>query len=156
VASCGYTDRKIASRAVALALLLVPPGALLGCSNPTAPPAPPSGGQTLILDYGEFVQNVEPVLMQNGCDTPGGGDCHGAGIRGTLELSPAGAKDTQFDFDQVSLQVSPTTRDSSRILTRPLAISAGGTPHSGTKPFGSVNDPGYQAIHLWIMHGVLR
>ena len=152
--TCSFTDRKVASRAITLALLLVPPAALLGCSSPTAPPAPPSGGQTLVLDYDEFVQTVEPVLMQNGCDA--GGDCHGGGIRGTLELSPAGAKDTQFDFNQVSLQVSPTVRDSSRILTRPLAISAGGTPHSGDKPFTSVNDPGYQAIHLWITHGVLR
>ena len=153
--TCGITDRKAASRAIALALMLAPPAALIGCSSPTAPPAPPSGGQTLVLYYDEFVQTVEPVLMQNGCDSEGGGDCHGAGIRGTLELSPAGAKDTRFDFDQVSLQVSPTVRDSSRILTEPLAISAGGTPH-GSKPFASVDDPGYQAIHLWIMHGVLR
>lgn len=146
-------DRKHASRAIALALVLTPPLSLLGCIRPTAPPPPPSGGHTLSLDYDEFAQSVEPVLTQNGCDA--GGDCHGGGIRGTFELSPAGAKNTRFDFDQAVLQVSPTSRDSSHLLTKPLALSAGGVPH-GVKVFDSVDDPGYQAIHLWIQHGVLR
>ena|SRR5437867_4144807 len=142
-----------ALRTAALALLVTPPAALLGCIRATAPAPPPTGGHTLVLSYDEFVQSVEPVLTQNGCDA--GGDCHGGGIRGTLELSPAGAKDLRFDFDQVSLQVSPTTPDSSRILTKPLALDAGGTPHS-VKVFASTSDPGYQAIRQWILHGVLH
>lgn len=146
-------DRRTACRAITLALLLVPPASLLGCGRPTAPAPPPSGGHTLVLDYDEFALSVEPVLTQHGCDA--GGDCHGGGIRGTLELSPSGAKNTRFDFDQVSLQVSPDSPDSSRILTKPLAITAGGVPH-GVKVFDSVDDPGYQAIRQWILHGVLQ
>jgi hypothetical protein len=119
-----------------------------------SPPPPPSGGHTLSLDPTEFAQNVEPVLVQHGCDTVAGGDCHGGGINGTFELSPPTAKDPQFDFDQVSLQVNPAERDSSKILLKPLAND--GVLHAGGKAFSDVNDPGYQAIHQWIMHGVLQ
>lgn len=120
-----------------------------------SPPPPPSGGHTLSLDPTEFAQNVEPVLVQHGCDTVAGGDCHGGGINGpAFELSPPTKKDPQFDFDRVSLQVNPTARDSSKILTKPLA--GNGVPHTGGKFFATVNDSGYQAIHQWIMHGVLQ
>ncbi len=107
----------------------------------------------LTLDYDEFVAAVEPVLVRNGCDA--GGDCHGGGIRGTFALSPAGAKDLRFDFDQAALQVNPTQLDSSHILTKPLALAAGGVPH-GVKVFATPADSGYQAIRGWILHGVLR
>ena len=114
---------------------------------------PPSGGQALVLDYATFASTVEPVLVKQGCDATG--DCHGGGIRGTLQLSPPGAKDAQFDFNQVILEVYPTARDSSLILRKPLALTAGGLPHA-FKPFASVSDPDYQAIHAWIMAGVLQ
>jgi hypothetical protein len=140
-------------RTMALTLLLLPPVSLLGCTRPLAPVDPPSGGHTLALDYDEFVLSVAPVLAQKGCDA--GGDCHGGGIRGTFELSPPGAKNLRFDFDQAVLQVSPTERDSSRLLTKPLAIAAGGVPH-GVKVFATTDDPGYQAIRTWIQHGVVR
>jgi len=156
VTASRFGDRRAAFKAIALALVLTPPLSLLGCSTPTAPTPPPSGGHSLLLDYNEFAQSVEPVLMQNGCDAAAGGDCHGGGIQGTLELSPTNAKDTRFDFNQVSLQVNPIERDSSRILTKPLAISAGGVPHTGGKVFAAISDSGYQAIHQWIMHGVLQ
>lgn len=138
-------------RTVAVAItLLVIPGAVHGCSRPTAPPPPPGGGSTLNLDFAAFQSAVEPVLMQHGCDAEG--DCHGGGIRGTLELSPPGAKDPQFDFDQVVLQVRSTNLDQSPILTEPLALAAGGTPH-GVKPFTTTADSGYLAIRGWIHQG---
>lgn len=140
--------------AVPLAIALsVLPGVVQGCSSPTAPPPPPGGGQTLVLSFSQFEQTVEPLLVAHGCDAEG--DCHGGGIRGSLELSPASAKDVQFDFDQVRLQVSATNRESSPILTEPLAIAAGGTPHS-VKPFASTSDADYQAILAWIMAGVTQ
>ena len=145
--------RKAAIRGVAFALLLLPPASLLGCTRPVSPTGPPSGGTTLVLDYDEFVLAVEPVLAGQGCDA--GGDCHGGGIRGTFALSPVEAKSARFDFDQAVLQVSPADRDSSRLLTKPLALAAGGVPHAA-KPFATVDDPGYQAIRLWIQHGVTR
>ncbi len=118
-----------------------------------APAQPPGGGQTLALSFGQFEQTVEPLLVLHGCDASG--DCHGGGIRGSLQLSPPGAKNTQFDFDQVVLQVSASSRSASPILTEPLALAAGGTPHS-VKPFTSTSDSDYQAILAWIMAGVAQ
>src|SRR5690349_23313784 len=118
-----------------------------GCSAPTRPPVPPSGGQSVTLDYATFASNVEPILVEHGCDATG--DCHGGGIRGTLALSPPSAKDVHFDFDQVSLQVWPATPTSSPILTKPLALSAGGTPHA-VKVFATTSDSEYQSILAWI------
>ena len=70
--------------------LLALSGVLLGCVSPAAPAKPPGGGQRLVLSFDGFKATVSPVLERNGCDA--GGDCHGGGIRGTLQLSPAGAK----------------------------------------------------------------
>lgn len=124
-----------------------------GCVSPSAPPRPPSGGQRLVLSYDGYVATVAPVLARHGCDA--GGDCHGGGIRGTLELSPQTAKDLHFDFEQVAMQVYPALRDSSPILLQPLADSAGGTPHP-YKPFASRADSGFVAIRDWVLAGVLQ
>jgi len=115
--------------------LIALPSVLHGCSSPTRPPDPPGGGQSMHLSFTQFDQTVEPILMNHGCDATG--DCHGGGIRGTLQLSPPNAKP-----------------ESSAILTEPLALAAGGTPHAGNKPFASTSDPEYQAILTWILAGV--
>jgi len=139
--------------AAGVLVLLVLPGVVHGCSSPTRPDPPPGGGQSIVLSFAEFDSIVAPRLTRLGCDA--GGDCHGAGIRGTLELSPADAKNSQFDFDQVKLQVSATALDQSPILTEPLALSAGGTPH-GLKPFATTTDSDYVSIRAWIHHGVVQ
>ena len=146
-----FTKSMRNPRRGALAILFGSPLVALGCVSPTAPPQPPSGGHTFTPSYEQFVATVEPVLQRHGCDA--GGDCHGGGPRGALELSPAGAKNTQFDFEQVSLQVRPAAPDSSPILTKPLALAAGGEPH-GVKPFASTSDTDYVAIRAWILTGV--
>lgn len=130
---------------------LVLPGALLGCASPVAPPPPPGGGATLHLDYAEFASAVEPILIARGCDA--GGDCHGGGIRGTLALSPASAKDPNFDFAQVALQVMASDPDHSPILTEPLALAAGGTAHS-VKPFADTTDAEFLTLRAWVRAGV--
>jgi len=147
----GTAPRKSA----AVLILLLPLWAgLHGCATPpTRPVAVPGGGQVLVLDFSAFQSTVSPILERQGCDA--GGDCHGGGIRGTFQLSPATAKDLVLDFNQVVLQTYPTERDSSPILTRPLALAAGGTPHP-IKPFATTADTDYVAIHAWIMAGVLK
>lgn len=127
--------------------------ALPGCSSPTSPPPPPGGGSLPNLSFDQFAASVAPVLQQHGCDA--GGDCHGAGIRGSLQLSPQDAKDPQYDFDQVVLQVWAAHPDQSPILTEPLSLTAGGTPHA-IKPFASTADSGYVAIRSWIQAGVAQ
>ncbi len=142
--------RRAASLLIASLAL---PGIVDGCSHPTQPVPPPGGGATLALSFEQFESLVEPVLVRHGCDATG--DCHGGGIRGSLELSPPGAKNARFDFDQIALQTSATNRDASPVLTEPLALAAGGTPHA-VKPFASISDSGYVAIHGWILAGVAR
>jgi hypothetical protein len=133
---------------VALAAL---PVVHYGCSAPTSPEPPPSGGRSATLNYAVFEQKIEPIIVRQGCDAVA--DCHGGGIRGTLALSPPGAKDVKFDFDQVVLQVSSSAPTQSPILTEPLAVAAGGTPHS-FEPFTTTSDSDYVAIRTWIMSGL--
>jgi len=124
---------------------------LAGCAVPTAVPPPPGGGTRLVLSYARYASDVEPILIAKGCDVAG--DCHGGGIRGTYALSPSTAVDTAYDFSQTVLQVSSATAESSDILLRPLAMAAGGRPHS-VKVFADTTDPGYQKIIAWIRAGV--
>lgn len=91
--------------------------------------------------------------MNHGCDAEG--DCHGGGIRGTLQLSPPAAKDTLYDFGQVSLQVTASTPDASPILTEPLAVSSGGTTHA-VKVFADTNDTEWRTLRAWVRAGVTR
>ena len=123
---------------------------LWACSTPTDPLPPPGGGSRYVLDFQEFQATVSPILTAHGCDA--GGGCHGGGIRGTLALSSVEEKDLRFDFEQVSLQVDGLDPTGSPVLTKPLAESAGGTPHS-YKGFASTDDAGYLAILGWIENG---
>jgi hypothetical protein len=136
---------------MAVSLLVVTTGA--GCLSPSAPPKPPAGGQRLVLDFPTYRDSVAPVISAHGCDADG--DCHGGGIRGTLQLSPAGAKNLTYDFNQVVLQVYPTQRDSSPILLRPLANAAGGRPHP-YKAFATTDDPQFRTLRAWVQAGVLQ
>ena len=95
---------------------------------------------------------MAPVLVEAGCHAA---ECHGGGIRGTLELSPLDFLDPDFDFAQVRLQVDASSPVASPILTKPLAAEAGGEPHSW-EPFASTDDGRYQAILDWILAGDLR
>ena len=88
--------------------------------------------------------------MRRGCDATG--DCHGGGIRGTLELSPPSAKDAQFDFQQVSRQVQPDSLEGSRILSG----AAGGGRGWDAARRQAVRDherPDYQSILQWLRDG---
>jgi hypothetical protein len=148
-------DPRHAAR-LAASLVAVAVGSSLlvaGCRSPADPPPPASGGEEFHLSFETFETEVEPVLVAKGCDTAG--DCHGGGIRGTYELSPADAKDVAFDFEQTRLQVTPYSPAESPILTKPLATEAGGAPHS-FKAMPSTDDPSYRAILGWILAGEFR
>ena len=103
-----------------------------------------------MLDYDRFVSEVAPVLADRSCNA--GGNCHGGGIRGTLQLSPNDERDLAFDFEQVSLQVWGDDPSGSPLLTNPLAVAAGGRPHA-FEPFATTSDPGYQTLLNWINAG---
>ena len=132
----------------ALALLLA------GCeaADPGTPTVP-SGGRRYVLDAATYTTDVGPRLSARGCDSIA---CHGGGLRGTFELSPADDKDPDFDFLQVARQVDPIAPALSPILQKPLAPEAGGAVHAAdpaVSGFLSTADPDYQLILAWIEAG---
>lgn len=139
-------DRFRVHRAAGGALLpLLFLGTTLGCRRETAV-APPSGGERMVLDQQMFEQEIAPILDRRGCTAEG--DCHGGGVRGTFVLSPQRARDLAFDFAQAVLQVDGRTPDASPLLRKPLALAAGGVPHSH-KPFLTPSDPDYVLLRAW-------
>jgi hypothetical protein len=125
-----------------------------GCERAsTTDPNPPSGGQTYVLDYDVFATSIDSLLSSYGCDNM---TCHGGGIRGTFELSPAGNKDVGFDFAQARLQVYGNDPVSSPLIMKPLAPECGGPGHAGGFVFTELDDPNYLAILAWIEAGEFR
>lgn len=130
---------------------------ITGCDEATTTePVIPGGGQALVLDYETFENDVVQIFTARGCDNSA---CHGGGIRGTFALSPSSDKDTDFDFDQASLQVNISALEGSALLLKPLSESSGGVAHAGDGPtttFASTDDPDYQTLRDWILAGELR
>lgn len=134
-------------------------GMVLLCGCDTAPPgdpAAPTGGREFVLDQAAYTATVAPILTTKGCDNIA---CHGGGLRGSFELSPVDDKDYDFDFTQVTRQLNPLQPETSSLLTKPLAIPAGGVVHTApSEEFGFMTtaDPDYQSILGWIESGELR
>ena len=140
------------SRLVSRGRLLLPLAlcaAPIGCTSPVEAPPPPGGGTEFVLDFARFQSEVAPVLSDYGCHAM---ECHGGGIRGTYQLSPADEQDASYDFEQTVLQVNPYDLENSPLLSRPLA---GADPHE-YEPFANADDPGYRAIRDWILAGEYR
>jgi hypothetical protein len=118
----------------------------------TESPEPPTGGREFVLDYNVFAAEIDTILTVHGCDNL---SCHGGGIRGTFELSPAGDKDPGMDFVQAGYQVNAGDPAASRLLMKPLDEAAGGSAHTAQSGgWTSTSDPDYQAILAWIEAGV--
>ncbi len=149
--------RAIMRKHPAVAALLVGSTAIAfasGCDKAsTTDPTPPTGGYTLVLDYEVFASTIDPILSSHGCDNA---TCHGGGIRGTFELSPNGAKNVQFDFEQARLQVNGYMPEQSALALKPLAPECGGPGHAGGYVFTELDDPDYLAILAWIEAGEYR
>ena len=142
---------------VTVPILLLAAVVLGGC-NSASPSAPtiPSGGRVYVLDAEAYGTVIAPVLTDKGCDNL---DCHGGGLRGTFQLSPAGDKDLAYDFAQTILQVTPADPAASPLLMKPLDPDAGGDVHTAdSEHFGfmSTADPDYQAVLDWIEAGEYR
>ncbi|MCB9787721.1 MAG: hypothetical protein H6744_13645 [Deltaproteobacteria bacterium] len=158
--------RALASRAALAAVALFCAGC--GLDNPdVSPPA---------VDEQYFRCAVEPVLVRE-CSSPA---CHGYSERrlhilapGRMRLAGEYAKARQLitveDVDEGIqppltgneerfnfLQARGFARgpvDESQLLSRPLAVAAGGTVHVarlGGDVFETTGDPGYLAIRAWL------
>lgn len=91
-----------------------------------------------------FVEKVQPILAAS-CAA---GSCHGAGAA-DLALT-CGDDDAQRKWNAtIAAQYLSDPPESSELLRRALAPSAGGTWHGGGAIFSSTSDDGYQALLAW-------
>lgn len=127
--------------------------------NGLAPPSPPRNGGTACStavppgfvpatytanpNFAQFRDQVQPVL--NGCS---GNACHGA-PQSDFYIT-CGSDETQlaFNFSQTWAFVA-TPVDDSQILRVPLAVKAGGLPHTGGDQLASRTDSRYTALRGW-------
>jgi len=94
-------------------------------------------------EFGRFRDQVQPVL--EACNS---GNCHGA-PQADFYIT-CGDDDDQlaFNFAQAWSFVDDPVGQS-QLLQVPLAVSAGGLPHTGGDQLSSRTDPDYQAIADW-------
>jgi hypothetical protein len=114
----------------------------------TSAPAPPGGGHEVHLDYGVFVQDIEPILNGRGCSNSA---CHGG--QGSGELLLSGGDSPESDFIAVSGLVTPWEASASALLLKPLAVAAGGVEHGGGDIFADTLDVDYRTILAWVEAG---
>jgi hypothetical protein len=126
--------------------------------------APPPGTDVPALDYGVFVTDVEPVLVEQ-CAYSG---CHGDPARPMHVFAPAGerlaeglpadeltSEEHRANFDRVRVWTARTNAELPDLLRKPLQQTAGGSGHGGQDRYGqnlfaSKDDPGYVALAAWI------
>jgi WD40-like Beta Propeller Repeat len=94
-------------------------------------------------NFAQFRSEVQPVL--SGC---AGNACHGA-PQSDFYIT-CGSDDTQlaFNFSQ-SWAFVATPVDDSQLLRVPLAVTAGGLPHTGGDQLSSRSDARYAALRDW-------
>lgn len=116
------------------------------------------------LDFAFYRDNVEPIFMR-----PRGGfragtapcaSCHTFQATTPLKLErlqEEGARvfwteeQSRRNFAVVARLVTPGDPDNSRLLRKPLAVSAGGAPqHTGGKYWDSKDDPEWRVIAEWV------
>jgi hypothetical protein len=109
------------------------------------------------LDYEFFKSQVEPVFLKKRDDHVRCYVCHSDSNNAfKLEkLSPGSTfwteQQSRKNFEVVSHLVVPGNTDSSLLLTRPLALHAGGHAyHSGGRQFADRNDPEWKILAQWV------
>lgn len=153
---------------LALGVALV---AFAACDGPGNPPvAPPA------LDFGYFVCAVQPILDRE-CSAPA---CHGTPARGLQILSPSRMRmaaeypkaradlsgeeielgihpaltdaELSFNYEQCrAFAVAHAPTETSQLLSRPLAVAAGGLYHEARGDiFSSREDDGYLTLEAWL------
>jgi len=126
---------------------LVPIAALLMQQPATPPPS---------LDFEFFKTRVQPIFTTK---RPGNSRCVSCHIGGTpMRLQPFSPGSGSWDeeqsrknFDAVRARVISGDPLKSKLLTHPLAESAGGDPHhDGGKHWKSKDDPEWQTLAAWV------
>lgn len=127
-----------------------------GCGS--VDPGVEGSGET--LDYNAFKATIQPILDGRGCSNSG---CHyrdkndpnNGGPGGSLRLfnctaDPCTEDEYLSNFDSASGMSNIPNPSDSKLLLKPLAVSAGGIQHLGGDIFLSTGDPDYFTILSWI------
>ena len=107
------------------------------------------------LDYQFFKEKVQPILLKK---RPGHARCIACHEHGSPPLQPLAAGATTWNEEQSrqnfamwKLFVKPGDPAKSKMLTHPLAESAGGDRfHAGGKHWKSQDDPEWQVLAAWV------
>ncbi len=121
---------------------------------------PEESGAIGQLNHETFKTSIQPILDNRGCSQTG---CHyrdkndpnAGGPGGSLRIFDCVGNSCTPDQllandDSASGMANITNPVSSKLLTKPLAESAGGIQHLGGDIFLSSTDPDYVAILSWI------
>jgi hypothetical protein len=127
-----------------------------GCGS-VDPGVDPSVGS---LDYDAFKANIQPVLDRRGCSNS---KCHyrdkanpsNGGPGGSFRIfnctdDPCSEDQFRANYDSASGMCDISNSTNSKILLKPLAVSAGGIQHLGGDIFLNATDPDYLTILSWI------
>jgi len=112
------------------------------------------------LDQAVFETTIQPILDARGCSQAG---CHyrdknnpnSGGPGGSLRIfdcsgSSCSAEQLLANHDSAAGMANMANPTTSKLLTKPLALSAGGVQHLGGDIFFSTADADYLAILGWI------
>jgi hypothetical protein len=119
-------------------------------------PAAPAAAST--LDYEFFKTRVQPIFLAK---RPGHArciTCHANGQPRLAALDPGATtwneEQSRQNFQAWQRVVVPGDPDASRLLSHPLAKSAGGDPfHAGGRHWQSKSDPEYVTLAEWVRTG---
>jgi hypothetical protein len=112
------------------------------------------------LDQTMFATTIQPIFDARGCSQAG---CHyrdksnpnSGGPGGSFRIfdcsgNSCSAEQLLANQDSAAGMVNLANPTSSKLLTKPLALAAGGVQHLGGDIFVSTADPDYAAILGWI------
>src|ERR1051326_5789182 len=108
------------------------------------------------LDYEYFKAKVQPILLAKREGHARCVSCHSSGTPMRLQpVSPGAAtwneEESRKNFDIIRARVKAGNPTASKLLTHPLAESAGGDPsHDGGKHWMSQDDPEWQTLAAWV------
>ena len=108
------------------------------------------------LDYEYFKAKVQPILLAKREGHARCVSCHSSGTPMRLQpVSPGAAtwneEESRKNFDIIRARVKAGNPMASKLLTHPLAESAGGdSSHDGGKHWMSQDDPEWQTLAAWV------